>query len=302
MPLGTNNFTPADLAVLIPEIWGQKINDFFKENLIMASHFMDRSDELSGGGDIIHTPNITEMSANTKANGSEVTLNSPTETSVDLTVSTWTEVSFLIEDREAAQVKHSYTLQETYAKNAAFTTAKVLEVAIAALFDGFSQTFGASSTDLADSEIRQAIATLETNAVPGLYTGEVAFFLHPNTFWRQVQGIDKFSLAVNSPVNDPTAKRPDATLYGIPVFVTPNIQSALGGRLNALAHRDAIHWARQTLPATGQSQVMGTEGVRVQTHYIAEYLGFLTTADLVYGVIENRDNAGVELISHLTQA
>lgn len=304
MALGTDHFSDTDLDVLIPEVWGQRMNDFFKEQLVFGSFFTDRSDELVGGGDVLHTPNITEMSANTKTNGSQVTLNSPTETKVDLTVDTWEEVSFLIEDREQMQVKQSYQLQRTYAQNAAFTMASQLEEAIGALFGGFSTTVGASSTNLADSEIRQAIAALETAKVPGMYTGDVAFFLHPNTFWRQVQGIDKFSLAQNSPVNDPTAKKPAGTLYGIPVFVSPNVPNVSGsdGRSNVLAHRDAIHWARLTMPATGMSSMVGTEGVRVQTHYIPEYLGYLTTADLCYGVVENRDNAGVEVISHATEA
>jgi len=304
MALGTGHFTDTDLDVMIPEIWGQRLNDFFKEQLIMASFFTDRSEELVGGGDVLHTPNITEMSANTKSNGSQVTLNSPTETKIDLTVDTWEEVSFLIEDREAAQVKQSYQIQMTYAQNAAFTMASQLEEAIAALFSGFSTGVGASTTNILDSDIRAAIATLETAKVPGIYAGQVAFFFHPNTFWRQLQGIDRFALAQNSPVNDPSGKKPAATLYGIPVFVSPNVPNVSGstGRYNLLGHKDAIHWARLALAATGKSQVVGSEGVRLQTHYIAEYLGFLTTADLLYGVIENRDNAAVKMLTHATAA
>ena len=64
----TDTFTGAsgDLDVMIPEIWGQKVNDFFKDRLVIASFFTNRSDELRDGGDTIHTPNLTEMSANSK--------------------------------------------------------------------------------------------------------------------------------------------------------------------------------------------------------------------------------------------
>jgi len=305
MGLGTNQFTASDLDVFIPQVWGQRINDFFKEQLVMASFFTDRSDELLGGGDVLHTPNITEMSANSKTNGAQVTLNSPTETKVDLTVDSWYETSFMIEDVEAAQVKKSYSLQRTYAMNAAFTVASVLEDAIAALFAGFSTSVGASTTSLADSHIRQAIAALETAKVPGVYSGQVAWFLHPNTFWLQVQALDKFSLAVNSPVNDPTLKTPHGSLYGMPVYRSPNVPAISGGttgRYNFVGHRDAIHWARLTLPNSGSSSMVGSEGVRVQTNYIPEYLGFLTTADIVYGVVENRDSAGVRVLTHFSQA
>jgi len=301
----TDTFTGAsgDLDVFIPEVWGERINDFYRANLICASFFTDRSDELAGGGDTLYTPGLTEMTAHSKSNGSAVTLTSPTETAKTLTVQTWYEVSFAIEDKEAASVKRSYALQEAYARNAAYTIGNVLEAAISALFAGFSQTVGASSSNLADSEIRQAIAYLEVANVPGIYDGEVAFFLHPNTFWRQVQDIDKFSLAVNSPVNDPTAKKPKGSLYGIPVYTSSNLSSTDGSRHNALAHKDAIHWATLPLGVKSQSHgVTGKYGVRVQSNYIPDYLSTLTTVDILYGVVENRDTSGVWLKSHLTSA
>lgn len=262
---------------------------------MIADFFTDRSAELSDGGSALYTPNLTEMSANSKTVATAVTLNQPTETKITLSVNQWYEVSFAIEDREAAQVKHSYYLQEKYAMNAGYTMAKKLEVALAALFAGFSTTVGASTTNLADSEIRSAIASLEAVGIDT--TEDVAFFVSPNVFWKQIQNIDKFSLAINSPVNDPTAKTPKATLYGIPVYVSNNIQYVSGttGRANALAHRDALHFATSPLGSGGSmgSSMTGKYGVRVQSHYIPEYLSTVTTADLLYGTIENRDNAGV---------
>lgn len=280
---------------MIPEIWGAQINDFFKCKLVMADFFIDRSSELVGGGDVLHTPNLTEMSANAMTSGSAVTLNSPTETSQDLTVNQWYEVSFNIADKEAAQVKQSYAIQERYAKDAGYTLGHTLESAIAALFSGFSQTVGSSATAIADSDIRAAIATLQNNCVD---IEEAAFFLHPNTFWKQVQNLDKFSLAINSPVNDPTSKLPKASLYGIPVYYSTFIPVVLGGRRNMLVHKDAIHWATASLPVmTYGKGMVGKYGVRVQSSYIPDYLSTLTTADLLYGVVENRDNAGVQLIT-----
>lgn len=271
---------------------------------MIADFFVDRSAELAQGGSALYTPNITEMSANAKSNATSVTLNAPTDTKITLTVDQWYECSYAIEDREAAQVKHSYYLQEKYAMNAGYTIAKKLEVALATLFAGFSTSVGASTTNLADSEIRAAISALET---VGIDTDtDVAFFLSPGVFWKQVQNLDKFSLAINSPVNDPTAKRPKATLYGIPVYVSNNIINVSGttGRWNALAHRDALHFATSPLGtggseanASGGSTMTGRYGVRVQSHYIPEYLSTVTTADLLYGVVENRDNAGVAILT-----
>jgi hypothetical protein len=77
-PTGTE--TSTTLAVMIPQLWGAKINDFYRQKLKLAAFFTNRSDELAGGGDTVYTPGLTEMAANAKSNATQVTLNQPTET------------------------------------------------------------------------------------------------------------------------------------------------------------------------------------------------------------------------------
>lgn len=300
MPFPTGTETLVSLDAYIPEIWGEKVNEFFRAKLVAATFFTDRSDELSGGGDTLYTPNTTEFTAASKTVGLTVTLNSPTDTKQTLLVNNWFESSFAIEDREAAQVKRSYTLMERYMKNTAYAIAKKLDTAIVTLFDGFSNSVGSSISNLADSDIRSAFAYLEAANVD---SSEAAWFFHPTVFWRQIQRIDKFSLAINSPVNDPTAKRPAGYLYGQPVYITTQIQfhvpSGSAGRNNAFAHPDAIHWATSPLGEGGSkaNSMVGSHGVRVQSNYIPEYLSTVTTSDILYGVIENRDLAGVRVLT-----
>ena len=76
MAFATDTFTgdSGDLDVMIPAIWGQKVNEFLRADLVAAPFFTDRSDELSAGGNIVYTPNITEISANSKTNAQAVTL------------------------------------------------------------------------------------------------------------------------------------------------------------------------------------------------------------------------------------
>ena len=298
MAFPTSTHTATTLASFIPEVWGERINDFFRSKLVMASFFVDRSSELVDGGDILQTPNMTEMAASSKADATAVTLVSPTDTKISLTVNQWFECSFAIEDRDAAQMKRSYYTQEKYAMGAGYSVAKKLEVAIAELFDNFSQVAGSSVLALADSDIRAAINFLVVAEID--VTEDCAFFVAPAVFWKQIQALDKFSLAVNSPENSPTGKHPQASLYGIPVYVSTNVQyiSETTGRANALAHKDAIHWATSPLGAGSDGPSMtGRFGVRVQSNYIPEYLSTVTTADILYGVIENRDTAGVYIKS-----
>ncbi len=69
------------------------------------------------------------------------------------------------------------------------------------------------------------------------------------------------------------------SLYGIPVFVSSNADTATGGaRIALMGHKDAAVLVEQ-------------QGVRSQTQYKQEYLGTLYTADTLYGVKELRDTA-----------
>lgn len=43
--------------------------------------------------------------------------------------------------------------------------------------------------------------------------------------------------------------------------------------------------------------MVGSSGVRVQANYIPECLGTLVTADIVYGVVRNRNEAGCHILT-----
>ncbi len=285
MAIVSNSMTTTTNASFIPAIWGAKLNDFYRANLRCAAFFEDLSDELKDGGNIIYIPNISEMTANSKTVGSQVTLNKQTAAKVTLTINAWYEVSFLLEDFVAAVMKKSYRMQERWMKNAGYTVAAKLEDAIITLFRGFAQVVGDSSHSFNDSSIRAAIAYLDAANVP---MEDRAFFLHPNVIWKQVMGINKFTLATNTAGADPVLKGEVMKLYGIPVVSTTRLAVYLGHRDGALAGKDAINFATAN-PAGGTS----LDKVRLQTQYLQDYLGTLVTADIMYGVIENRDTSGV---------
>ena len=70
----TNHESATTLADLIPEKWSSKVNDFTRQELLAGSFFSDFSEDLMAGGDTLYIPNLTEMTAHSKTNGSEVTL------------------------------------------------------------------------------------------------------------------------------------------------------------------------------------------------------------------------------------
>jgi hypothetical protein len=291
MALGTDHFVAADLAASIGEVWGVKINDFYRNKLVAASFFTDRSEDVSAGGDIIHTPVIAELAASAKSAQTQVVLADNAQTAVDLTIATHQHVAFMIEDKEAAQVMRQYKTQETYMKNAAYTTAKALDSAITALFTGFSSTAGTTTDALDDAAIHDAIVA---------YTGnngdldEAAWILHSKTVHGDIMSLDKYSLVQNTVSADPSLKGFVGTVYGRPVLVTNNLTkiNTNADYAGFFGNPDAIHFATAALPGAKDSM-----GVRLQAEYKLEWLGVLVVADILFGVIENRDEAGVKIVS-----
>ena len=285
----TDHFVAADLAASIGEVWGSKINDFYRSKLVAASFFTDRSEDVISGGDIINTPVIAELAASAKAAQTQVVLADNAQTSVALTIATHSHVAFMIEDKEAAQVFKQFRTQETYMKNAAFTVAKALDSAITALFVGFTAVAGSTGAALSDAAILSAFAQ---------YTGNngdldtTAWILNPKTVWADLMVLDKFSLVQNTMGADPVLNGAIGYLYGRPVLQTTNIVSDGTDYHGFFGTPDAIHFATAALP--GAKDAMG---VRLQAEYKLEWLGVLVVADMLFGVIENRESAGVEILS-----
>jgi hypothetical protein len=273
-PTGTH--TNTTLASVVGLLWADKMNNFYRDELKAGAFFTDLSAEFQAGAKSVYIPNVTEMTAHTKTNATVVTINNPTDTKNTLTVDTWYECSFAIEDKEMEQVLKQYSYMETLMKNAAFTVAAAYEDAILALFTGFSQTVGTSAAALADSNIRRAIQYLDEAKAP--QDGR-AFFLTPKQVWSDLMAIDRFTLLVNTKGADPVTKGHIGYLYGIPVIMSERIGATTGSANSCLAHKDAIVHA---------STIM-----RTQSNYVPQYLSTLVTADVVYGVVENRDTSGV---------
>ena len=272
-PSGTA--TTTTLANIIPEIYGEKMNDYYRANLKAAAFFTDLSADIVGGGDTVYVPNITAMTAHSKTTASPVTVNSNTDTNISLLVQTKTECSFAIEDMDGSQIKQSYGYIKRQAMNAAYQVSEAYEKAIIALFDNFAHTVGTSATGVADSNILAALKYLADANVP--MEGR-AFFLSPKAVWTDVMALDKFTLLQNTNGADPVLKGQIGMLYGVPVIESSNIGTTDGSAQNCLAQKDAI--------------VHANTGLKVQSNYVPQYLATITTAFMRYGVIENRDTSG----------
>ena len=295
MALGSNHVTNTTGASFIPEIWSDEIIAAYKKSLVAANLFKKMS--FSGKkGDTIHIPSPTRGVASLKAAETQVTLQAATETEVNVLVDKHYEYSRLIEDITEVQALSS--LRRFYTEDAGYALSKQVDTSLIQLgrtFNGGSgvtyggayiggdgttaYTSGSSNASaLTDAAIRRTIQRLDDNDVPM----DGRFFLIPPSARNTLMGLDRYTeqAFVGEVGNGNTIRNGEiGNLYGIPVFVSSNCDTATGGaRIALLGHKDAAVLVEQ-------------QGVRSQTQYKQEYLGTLYTADTLYGVKELRDNA-----------
>jgi len=286
MPLGTNNMTVTTSDVFIPELWSAEVLRATRANLVLADKVKRYDFMMKKGGDTLHIPNLSNLVANTKTAGSQVTLQAPTETDIDLVIDQHKEASFLVEDIAAVQANVS--LLSEYTNQAGYAIAKDLDSAVAGMFSGFSQTVGDGSTDITDANVIRAIQYLDDADCPD---NDRIFVIKPSGK-ADISYIDKYVLRTGpgwSPSDSPITKGATRNgffmdLYGVKVYVTTNLVTQAGTPTvvhSGMFHKDAIGLAVQQSP-------------RTQRQYKQEYLADLVTVDTIYGIIELRDVFGVD--------
>jgi len=300
MALGSNQVTTTTAATFIPEIWSDEIVAAYKKNLVLANLFKKMS-FVGKKGDTVRIPSPTRGSASLKAANSQVNLIAATEGDVVVTITQHYEYSRLIEDIVEAQALTS--LRRFYTEDAGYALSRQVDTSLVQLGRGFNGGAGTAAyggayiggdgttaynssspnaSALTDAAIRRTIQRLDDNDVPM----DGRFFLIPPSSRNTLMGLARYTeqAFVGETGNNNTIRNGEiGNLYGIPVFVSSNCDTATGGaRIALLGHKDAAVLVEQ-------------QGVRSQTQYKQEYLGTLYTADTLYGVKELRDGSAFAL-------
>ena len=290
MPLGTNNVTVTTAATFIPEIWSDEIVAAYKKNLVLANLVMKMSFK-GKKGDVVHVPSPTRGSASAKAAGSQVTLIAATESEVQVAIDKHYEYSRLIEDIVEAQALNS--LRNFYTADAGYSLAKQVDTDLINLGrstnggagtnayatgafiggDGTTAYVAASNneTALTDAAIRRTIQRMDDTDTPM----DGRFFVIPPSSRNTLMGLARYTeQAFVGGTNNTIRTGEIGNLYGIPVFVSSNCDTASGSaaaRVCLMGHKDSLVLVEQI-------------GVRSQVQYKQEYLATLFTSDTLYGV------------------
>ena len=300
MAYPTPQVTNTTAAVFIPEIWSDEVIAAYKANLVAANLFKKMSFK-GKKGDTIHIPKPTRGQASLKASETAVTLIAAEEDEVKVLIDKHYEYSRFIEDITEVQALSS--MRRFYTDDAGYALAKQVDTDMVQLgrvmnggtagadydagYVGGSATSelynGSNASVLTDPAIRNMIQKLDDQDVPT--SGR--FFLIPPAARNTLMGLDRYTAMdfVGEAASSNTIRNGQiGNLYGIPVYVTSNADTATGtDRVCLMGHKDAAVLVEQL-------------NVRSQTQYKQDYLSTLYTSDTIYGVKELREDSAFALV------
>ena len=283
---GNVNIGATAANVFRPNVWSKEVLMHVKSNLVLLPLIKHYDADIQSYGQTVEIPNVSAISANLKSQNTAVTLNYNTETKTTITINRHYESSFLVEDLVKVQAK--YDLRSDYTQAAAYAIAEKVDYDIASTVTSAWKTgsyaYGAYGTALNDTLILAVNRYLSEQKAP---TSDRVIVVHPKGE-AEMLAIDKYVRydSLGQPANEnPTKTGKIGQIYGAEVFMSQNLvylDTATDEYNSLFFHKEAAAVAMQMEP-------------RTQAQYKQEYLGWLVTVDVLYGVTTLRNGFGFVL-------
>ncbi len=299
------NITTTTASAFIPEIWANLALEQLRANVVLAKLVAKDTDMAAFNvGDILHIPYPGTFSANNKAANGAVTLQTPSNgADVTVTLNKHKEVSFLVEDVARAQANQDILAR--YISAAVPAIAEAIEADLFALYSGLSQSVGTSGTDISAATVRAAVKKLNDAKVP--LTNRYLVISPKDQI--ALLGDTDLSTYFASAQADAVKRGELGPLYGLDTYMSqlvPVVSGTPDSTKNLAFHKEAFILAMRALPEppanSGARSVAMRDPdsglvIRVTSAYNPTYLGVQVTLDVLYGVAELRDAAGVVVLS-----
>jgi hypothetical protein len=265
--------------VFRPNVWSNEVLMFVKANLVLLPLVKHYDAEVQAYGQAINIPNVSTITANPKAQNTLVTLNYNIETQTTITINQHYESSFLLEDIEKIQSK--YDLRTDYTQAAAYAIAAKVDNTIAqSMTNGFT-AYGAYGTALNDQLILFVNRYLDDAKAPQTNR---SFVVTPQGK-QEMLAIDKYirydAIGIGGDQNS-IKNGQIGEIYGVKVYMSQNlvqVTSSPNQNNHLFFHTEALAVAMQENP-------------RTQATYKQEYLGWLVTVDVLFGLSTLRPSFG----------
>lgn len=279
---GNVNIGATAADVFRPNIWSKEVLMFLKKNLVLVPLVKHYDADVKGSGKTLEIPNVSAISANLKQQNTVVTLNYNTETKTTINLDQHYESSFIVED--LVQTQSAYNLRSDYTQAAAYAISEKMDGILANAMTSSFTGYGAYGTALNDNLILTVNRYLSENSAP---RSNRYIVVHPKGE-AELLAIDKYvrydALGIGGDKNS-IKNGKIGEIYGAEVFMSQNLvflDTATDEYNSLFFHQEAFAVAIQQEP-------------RTQAQYKQEYLGWLVTVDVLFGLKELRSGLGFVL-------
>ena len=148
----------ATLQYFVPEVWGASIMDYMEKNLVFAKLATDQSAMVANGGDLIHLPKHTEVTASDTYGGGTVSVETLIDSNLAFDDSTAAEGEYqlalnqgihsAIAITDVAKVQASYDVMNLYTSKLGYALAKKIDAYVGIkLFEHISYNYADGTAD-----------------------------------------------------------------------------------------------------------------------------------------------------------
>lgn len=274
-------FTTTTHDKFIPEIWSKEAQIAREKKLLMANRVERYDVDFANGGDLLHIPKVSNLSASAiSTTDGTITDSTPTEGEATITIDKWMGCSVDILDIVTAQAK--LDLMKLYSEKLGFALALSVDTDLLALYDNLSQNVGTYATDLTDAVIRAAVQKLDEADAP--YDDRFCAVKPAQKY--ALLGIDKFVRYDSmgpSTAGSPIKKGDIGELYGVVFMNSNNVVKSSSDTHNMMWQKSAFGLAM-------------AKDVKVEKMARTAFSDRLAASEL-YGVAELRDDHAVQVRS-----
>ncbi len=301
------DITTSVAAPFIPEVWANRGLEVLR-SLIVAAPLVSKDTDVTTAfnvGSVLHIPYAGTFVANTKAENTPVTLQTPVGSTTNIVLNKHKETSFILEDY--ASVIAQPGIMDNYIANAMIPLAEQVEADLLGTYASFSGSVGTSGTDLSAATLRAINQRFTTNKIG---RGNRKLILAPKDTASLLAdtSLQSYFAFGQSDRKDIETGLIVKNLYGLDIYES-NMIPVVAGTPNSTKDLafdpGAIMLATRPLPinavpgvsrTTVQDPVSGIN-LRVSIAYNPALLGTQVTCDILYGVGILRDAKGFTVLS-----
>jgi len=297
-----DSYSIVELVNSIPTIVAQQALNKLETDLNLIP-FVNKefTNDIASYGRTVQIEKYGNLVANTKVGKTPVTLQDPAGAKVDVVLSQYKEVSFLIEDIAGAMSKPD-AIQNRLG-DAMLTIMEDAEAYLYGVGATLTGTNGAAKVYTPANiltDIRASSSTLTAARAPRSDRG---VFL-ANDMYSQLIANENIALAQNYGANTAVVEGRVPRVAGFSVYETIFANSAADVVSSLALHKDALTMVARALPAVGAQNTIsqaivtrdGMIPMRVTVSYDPNALGTQVTVDALYGAAVLRDELGVKLL------